>query len=91
MEISRLLNQSYTCDCGQSFTTKRALTRHNKSVHGPIVDCHLCGKKLKCFRRRDLQLRHILHGCLGFKKNCNKTTNQRDLIMELLPIAFSTA
>ena len=91
MQVSQLLNENYSCCCGQSFTTKRALTRHGNSVHGPTVHCNMCGKNLKCYLRRDLQARHLLYGCAGFKKHCEAENiiKTDELVMSSLHLAFT--
>ena len=90
MEIEKLLCTGYICYCGHSFTTKRSMKRHQKSVHGPFMQCKLCGKHLKCFNRKDLQSRHLEFGCNGFIKYCEKEKikDTHRLAIESISLAF---
>ena len=71
MDLKYLLNAVKCPNCERGFQRSCDLKRHIKTTHGEPIECLLCHKVLKSGIRRDVRVRHLIHGCIKFSESFN--------------------
>ena len=73
MQLSFILEHPFRCTlCHLSFVRKFDFKRHMGTTHGPGMRCKLCTRTLKSATRSDMQIRHLLTGCVPFRRSLSE-------------------